>query len=203
MRVARRALLPPCLRDGSSDCTTEPGDNRAIPALRIGWRFIRGLGTTGLTTLQHARAQRPFSGIDDVIRRTRMERGNAIALARGGAFAAWEPDHRKAAWMALRAAGDTLPLAPAREPTLETRPMSRKARVLLDYFTTGLSLDGHPMEAFRRKYDRLGIESSESLKQVRHGETVLVSGLVIARQKPQTAKGTVFLLLEDEFGTST
>ncbi len=193
-------LKPPCLRDGSSDCTTEPADDPARPALRIGWRFIRGLGTKGLTALQMARAQQPFASIEDVIRRTRMERSNAMALARGGAFAAWEPDPRRASWIALRASGDTLPLAPAREAVIIPRPMSRKARVLLDYFSTGLCLDGHPMEAFRRKFTRLGIESSESLQQVRHGETVLVSGLVIARQRPQTAKGTVFLLLEDEFG---
>ena len=193
-------LLPPCLRDGSSDCTTEPGDDPSRPALRIGWRFIRGLGPTGLTALQLARAERPFISIADVIRRTRMERSNAIALARGGAFAAWESDPRRASWTALRAAGDTLPLAPARDTMVEPRPMSRKSRVLLDYFATGLCLDGHPMEAFRRKFTKLGIESSESLQHVKHGEKVLVSGLVIARQRPETAKGTVFLLLEDEFG---
>ena len=79
-----------------------------------------------------------------MVRRARLERAGAIAVAQGGAFAAWEPDRRKAAWEALRAAGDTMPLAPAHEAALDTRPMSRHRRILLDYFATGFCLDGHP-----------------------------------------------------------
>ena len=193
-------LRPPCLRDGLRDCTVETATNPAIPALRVGWRFIRGLGDRHLDMLERAQHAAPLQGIADVVKRAGLDRTASIALAQGGAFAAWEPDRRKAAWEALRAAGDTMPLAPAHEAALDPRPMSRHRRILLDYFATGFCLDGHPMEALRKKLDRLGVADSRSILSVPDRETVVVSGLVIARQRPQTANGTVFLLLEDEHG---
>lgn len=193
-------LKPPCLRDGSRDCTTEPGANPDVPVLRVGWRFVRGLGDRHLDALEGAHGARPFAGIGDVVRRAGLDRAASIALAQGGAFAAWEPDRRKAAWEALRVAGDTMPLAPAHEAALDPRPMSRHRRILLDYFATGFCLDGHPMEALRKKLDRLDVKDSRSVLDVPNRETVVVSGLVIARQQPQTANGTIFLLLEDEHG---
>ncbi len=122
-----------------------------------------------------------------------------IALAEAGAFAAWEPDRRRAAWEGLRAAGDTMPLAPAHEAVLDTRPMSRTQRILLDYFANGFCLDGHPMESLRDRLQKLGVDDSASLRDIPSGE-VVVSGLIIARQRPESANGTVFLLLEDEHG---
>ena len=193
-------LRPPCLAAGGRDCTAERDADPRNPALRIGWRFIRGLGSAGLDALEVAQRERPFAGIADVVRRAGLERIAAIAVAQGGGFAAWEPDRRKAAWEALRAAGDTMPLAPAHEAALDTRPMSRHRRILLDYFATGFCLDGHPMEALRKKLDRLGVRDSRTILEAGNRETVVVSGLVIARQQPQTANGTVFLLLEDEHG---
>ena len=193
-------LRPPCLRDGSRDCTTEPGDNPAIPALRVGWRFIRGIGAKHLDALVGARHASPLLGIADTVRRAELDRAASIAIAQSGAFTAWEPDRRRAAWEALRAAGDTMPLAPAHEAALDTTPMSRNRRILLDYFATGFCLDGHPMEALRKKLNRLDVKNSRSVLGMPNRETVVVSGLVIARQQPQTANGTVFLLLEDEHG---
>jgi error-prone DNA polymerase len=193
-------LRPPCLRDGFRDSTSEPDVDPAKPALRVGWRFIRGIGSAALDALEAAQQAAPFRSIADVVQRTHLERTNAIALAQGDAFAAWEPDRHRAAWEALRAAGDTMPLAPARDAALATRTMSRHERIFLDYFAMGFCLDGHPMEALRRKLDRLGVQESRSLTDVAHRETVVVSGLIIARQRPQTANGTVFLLLEDEHG---
>jgi error-prone DNA polymerase len=193
-------LQPPCLCHGFRDCTTETGVDPAKPALRIGWRFIRGLGDRHLDALERAQRAAPLQGIADAVQRAGLDRTAAIAIAQSGAFAAWEPDRRRAAWEALRAAGDTMPLAPAHETALDTRPMSRHRRILLDYFATGFCLDGHPMEALRRKLDRLGVHESRSILDVPDRESVLVSGLVIARQRPQTANGTVFLLLEDEHG---
>jgi error-prone DNA polymerase len=193
-------LLPPCLRDGQRDCTTVAVENEARRALRVGWRFVRGVGTHCLDRLEAAREAAPFRSIADVVVRSGLERTSAAALARADAFAAWEPDRRRAAWEALRAAGDTMPLAPAPDVVLTTRPLSRHHRILLDYFSTGFCLDGHPMEVLRERLERLRVHHSESIRFCRDGETVLVAGLVIARQRPSTAKGTVFLLLEDEYG---
>lgn len=193
-------LLPISLRDGARDCTVETTDDAALPALRIGWRFARGIGDRQLDALDAALRDGPFTGIADVVRRGALERTSVVALARADAFGAWEPDRRLAAWKALRVVGDTLPLAPAHEGEFVPKPLSRHHRILLDYFANGFCLDGHPMEGVRAQLVHLGVDDSASIRQRKPREKVLVAGLVIARQRPQTAKGTVFLLLEDERG---
>jgi error-prone DNA polymerase len=204
---AKRAgvvVVGPCLRDGLSDCTVEPmaPERPGGPEvrLRIGWRFVRSMGEKGLAALTEAREAGPFIDIGDVVRRTRLGRADAIAQARAGAFGAWEPDRRKAAWEALRHVGDVLPLAPARPVSIEPRPLARTETVFLDYFATGMSLIGHPMEHLRGRLDRAGARSSRDLVSARHGEQVLVGGLVVARQRPESANGVMFILMEDEFG---
>ncbi|HEX2168127.1 MAG TPA: hypothetical protein VHG09_12915, partial [Longimicrobiales bacterium] len=73
-------------------------------------------------------------------------------------------------------------------------------RIFLDYLATGICVDGHPMEHMRERLNALGVCSSADLEHHPPGSRILVSGLVVARQHPATAKGTVFVLLEDEFG---
>ena len=190
----------PCLAAGSADCSAEETADPAKPALRLGWRFIRGFGDKSLHALGAARAERSFDGISDVVRRARLTRADATALARAHAFAAWEPDRRRAAWQALRAVGDTLPLAPSRSDRFEPRPIEHHAGVVADYNALGLSVSGHPMERFRPWLRKIGARDSAELQQCRHGTLVIIAGLVIVRQRPQSAKGTVFILLEDEHG---
>jgi error-prone DNA polymerase len=192
--------LPPCMRDGDWECTTEPTDNPDRPALRIGWRHIRGLGEKSLEELKAARGWDRFTSIDDVIQRAKLQRADALHLARAGAFGAWEPDRRRAAWVAMRAVGDSLPLAPARITPYNPRPLTRDELIFLDYFSVGISVDGHPMEHLREKLRNAGVLDSRQLEQLRGGESITTAGLVTIRQQPQSAKGTVFLLMEDEFG---
>ena len=108
----------PCLRDGDWECTIEDTEVREQPAFRIGWRHVRGIGESALDALRAARdpaaGGRPFTSIADVVVRATLDSRTAGALARAGAFGAWEPDRRRAGWEALRVAGDRLPLAPAR-----------------------------------------------------------------------------------------
>ncbi|HEV2147129.1 MAG TPA: hypothetical protein VGR37_06985, partial [Longimicrobiaceae bacterium] len=117
-----------------------------------------------------------------------------------GAFEAFEPGRRRAAWEALRAAGDLLPLAPARRLPFDPRELEGPELVFLDYLATGICTHGHPMEHLRPRLRAAGILSSAELPEVGKGEKVLVSGLIVARQHPATSKGTVFVLLEDESG---
>lgn len=193
-------LRPPCLRHGGRDCTIEPAASGPHPALRLGWRFVRGMGTQHLDALERAQHAAPFQSIADVVHRGALDQSAAAALARAGALTAWEPDRRRAAWEALRAIGDTMPLAPACETSFTPQPMSERHRRLLDYFANGFCLDGHPMQDLREQLQRWGVEDSASLTARKHRDTVVVCGLIIARQQPTTAKGTIFLLLEDEHG---
>lgn len=169
-------------------------------ALRIGWRHIRGLGEKTREQLQQAREDGPFESIADVVKRANLTRADALHLARAGAFEAFEPGRRKAAWEALRAAGDLLPLAPARMLPFDPMELSGQELVFLDYLATGISVNGHPMQYLRARLSDAGVASSRDMEAYRDGERIVIAGLVVARQHPETAKGTVFLLLEDEFG---
>ncbi len=189
----------PCARDGDWECTVEETADPGRPALRIGWRHIRGVGTRALEALRAGRAGGPFRSIEDVIRRSSLGRTEALGLAQAGAFTAWQPDRRRAAWEALRAVGDALPLAPADATPHDPRPLDRTELIFLDYATTGVSLHGHPMEHVRDRLRAAGALDSAQLARRRRRE-VLVGGLVTIRQRPATANGTIFLLLEDEHG---
>ncbi len=198
---------PPCLRHGQWECTLEPPEPGqrapaapAHPAVRIGWKHIRGLGEAARGRLQGAAAQGPFTAVADVVRRASLSRADALHLARAGAFEAFEPGRRRAAWEALRAAGDTLPLAPARHLPLDPREMEDRELVFLDYLATGICTDGHPMEHVRPRLLDHGVVGSADFETLPDGSPVVMAGLVVARQHPATAKGTVFLLLEDEHG---
>ena len=193
-------VRPPCLRDGEWDSTLEETADPARPAVRVGWRQIRGMGAKARDALREAHAAGPFRSIEDLVRRTGFGRAEALHLARAGALEAWEPGRHAAAWEALRAAADTLPLAPAHRLPFRARELEGAERIFLDYLATGISVAGHPVQHLRPRLRRLGALSSADLPRERAGSHVLVAGLVVARQHPSTAKGTVFVLLEDEWG---
>jgi len=193
-------VRPPCLLQGEWECTLEETGDSARPALRIGWRLIRGMGEKARERLRRSRAEGPFRSIEDVIRRALLGRAEALHLARAGALEAFEPGRYAAAWEALRAAGDLLPLAPARRLPFRPEELQGMERIFLDYLATGICVEGHPMEHLRVRLHAAGVASSRELSEYDEGSRVVVSGLVIARQHPATARGTVFLLLEDEFG---
>lgn len=190
----------PCLKVGAWDCTLEETGDPARPAVRIGWRHIRGMGERTRGRLQEAHARGPFHSVEDVVRRAGLTRSEALHLARAGAFEAFEAGRRRAAWEALRATGDVLPLAPARRLPFEPAELEGQELIFLDYLATGICTHGHPIEHLRERLAGVGVASVRDLDDQPQGSNVVVAGLVVARQHPATAKGTVFLLLEDEFG---
>ena len=213
-------VLGPCLATGDWECTVEPAsshprdafgtqdaarrteerESKTFVALRIGWQLVNGIADKVVEALKAARAESPFVSIADVVRRGRLNRGEALALARAGAFSGWAADRRHAAWEALRATGDVLPLAPASTALHDPPPLARERRILIDYHAMGLSLEGHPMELLRERLQRGGAIDSRDLERLDDGRTIAIGGLVTVRQRPETAGGTIFLLLEDEFG---
>ena len=196
-------VLPPCLASGSWECmiVAKAGPERSEgQALLIGWKFVRGIGSIVIDRLKAAHEVRPFSSIEDVVRRARLDRGESLGFARAGAFSHWAPDRRHAAWEALRAAGDILPLAPGTTTMHEPAPISNDRLVLLDYNSVGLSLNGHPMDIARARLKKVGAVDSRDIEEIPSGRIVTVAGLVTIRQRPSTAGGTIFLLLEDEHG---
>jgi error-prone DNA polymerase len=201
---------------GASNDAANGAHARKAPAVRLGLRSVRGLGATARDRLELALAQGPFTSIEDVVRRSGLDQRGLRHLAEAGAFDALlpqEPDvrqRRAALWALLEAArGDAGPLAPRRravgaEAAAYVAPLPAMTRVELteaDYRMTGISLAGHPMSHVRPILEPNGVRSARDLsRNGRDGERVATAGLVICRQRPGTAKGFVFLTLEDETG---
>ncbi|MCC7054862.1 MAG: PHP domain-containing protein [Gemmatimonadaceae bacterium] len=181
----------------------------AAPAVRLGVRSVRGLGAAARGKLEAALTEGAFSDVGDVVRRTKLDRRALRLLAESGAFDgmfAHEPlatRRRRALWEVLAAVrGDAGPLAPpVMLPDAALPHMSMADLTEADYRVTGVSLNGHPMRHLRPLLQPNGIRTARDIQQNgRDTEQVAIAGLVICRQRPSTAKGFVFLSLEDETG---
>jgi error-prone DNA polymerase len=179
-------------------CAIEPDG-----AVRLGLRYVRGLREEAGQRLEAERRRRPFASMDDLVKRGELRRDEVAQLARVGALASLAPERRAALWEAERAgrpAGALYEHLPApREPS-PLRPMAAAERLIADYEGTGLTLGPHPMAFRRGRLGRMGVSRAADLAAFRHGAWVKVAGAVVVRQRPGTAKGFVFLNLEDETG---
>ncbi|CUH40390.1 Error-prone DNA polymerase [Jannaschia seosinensis] len=188
------------------DCTLEPVAPKLF-ALRLGFRQLSGLGKEELGRLVAAR-DAPFSGVEDLRRRTGLSKRAIEILAAADAFRSAGQDRRQALWdaKAIRSApalplfthGDAPDVGTEPKHTLPEMPMNE--HVVADYQTARLSLKAHPMSFMRRAMDRGGYTRSDRLRSLRFNQKVSVAGLVLIRQKPGSAKGVCFTTLEDEAG---
>ncbi len=187
-------LLPVCVHASEWDCTV-PTEHQ----LRTGLRLVRGLRED---TVRRIERFRPFTSIDDLAARTHAGTRDLTLLAQSGALDVLEPDRRQAIWLARVPRLDGL-LEGADAPTRRGRfkKLSRLEQLKLDFFTTGVSVNDHPMKLWRPKLPP-HVKSSAQVNGGRDGEKVTAAGMVICRQRPGTAKGIVFMTLEDELGFS-
>jgi error-prone DNA polymerase len=155
-----------------------------------------------------ARNRRHFTSLEDFARDTGLPKRALILLADADAFRSIGLDRRAALW-AVRRLPDDVPLplfetAAAREqPDEEAKPlpsMPLPEHVVADYQTIRLSLKGHPMEFLRAKFAREGVIACSSVSDARDKQYVRCAGVVLVRQRPGSAKGVVFMTLEDETG---
>jgi error-prone DNA polymerase len=174
-------------------------------ALRLGFHLIRGLGEAQRKGLEAAIAQGPFEDVLAFARRTRLERETLENLAIAGAFAPWYTSRREAMW-ALRgldereARGELGALMEVDEPSVTFEAPTPKRLVAFDLWSTGVTPLGQVMEHFREFLASQGVIPAAKLPQQPRNGACRVGGLVITRQRPGTAKGFVFLTLEDETG---
>ncbi|MGB7219083.1 MAG: error-prone DNA polymerase [Vicinamibacterales bacterium] len=162
-----------------------------------------------------------FTSLDDLVARADVRRDELVTLADIGALNAFGYDRRSALWQAERAVrpsgelfeevpGTFAPshdgtLAPSHRRTVAPcplKPMTEAERLAADYTGTGLTIGRHPMALRREELAARGVLRAVDLRALRHGRRVRVAGLVITRQRPGTAKGFVFLTLEDETGVA-
>jgi error-prone DNA polymerase len=196
---------------GASDTPTPlppPASGRGSFALRLGLRQIDGLRSADVERLV---AARPYASVEELRSRGRVPVPAIQRLAAADAFRSMGLDRRAALWdsRALKQAPD-LPLfayAKARDEGSESAPaqlpaMPLSEHVVNDYQTIRLSLKAHPMRFLRDHYARQKFVTADRLKMVRDGKRLSIAGLVLIRQRPGSAKGVVFITIEDETGVA-
>jgi error-prone DNA polymerase len=185
------------------DCTLEACDaNLGGFALRMGLRYVKGLGETDWESIAHGRHSAPFISIDDFIRRTTLNEGVLGTLAEAGAFDGLDIDRRTGLWKIRRLARsreESLSL-PARETTPLFESLNSFEEVKWDYYTTSHSPRRHPLAPMRASLTQQRLPDARKVASMKNGEKVRYAGLVICRQRPGTAGGVVFMTLEDETG---
>jgi len=174
-------------------------------ALRLGFHLVRGLGEAQQKRLEGAIAEGPFADVLAFAQRTQLQRETLENLAIAGAFAPWYSSRREAMW-ALRgidereARGELGALMDVDEPSVDFEPVAPKRLAAFDLWSTGITPAGHVMEHFRELLAAQRVVPAARLRELPRNGTCRVGGLIITRQRPGTAKGFVFLTLEDETG---
>ena len=196
-------VLPARVDASDWDCTLE-GENRATggdpPAVRLGLRLVKGLGEEVGRRIERSRHEQAFAGIQDLVTRARVDQNEVEALANAGALAGFGLARREAMWK-VRAPREQGLFAGMElgDPMPELAPLSRAEQLVLDYETIGVAVGDHAMNVVRRSLPE-PFKRSHDLASMPHGARVSTAGLVICRQRPQTASGVVFVTLEDETG---
>jgi error-prone DNA polymerase len=192
------------------NCTIEhtlKGDKDA-PCLRIGFRYVRGMREAAAGKIVSERQSHSFLGIEDLVRRVpELRKAELVTLSEIGALnPLGNGMHRRSAlWQVERAARPGGPLLDAIPEQLELSPlrrMSDEERLIADFHGASMSTGPHPMSYCREELAKQQVKRACDLPRLRDGEYTRVAGCVIARQRPGTAKGFVFLSLEDETGIS-
>ncbi len=176
------------------------------PAVRLGLRMVAGFTEATAHRIEAARAQASFDNVDDLARRAGLQTHELQALARADALSSLAGHRREQLWTA---SGHEVGRALLREaPVVEgvkDQPQLAEApegeAIVLDYAATGLTLRRHPLALLREQLARKGWRSAAQLAPMRDKTRTRACGIVTMRQQPETAKGVVFVTLEDETGS--
>jgi error-prone DNA polymerase len=189
-------VRPVCINASQWDCTLEGG------AVRLGLRMTKSLAATDAAAIVANRGA-GYVSVADVWRRAKIALAALERVAEADGFGGLGLDRRGALW-ALRGLGEApLPLFAAtetREPAVNLTPMTAGRVVVEDYQSTGLSLRRHPVAFLREDLAGRGILPCSALPALRDGRRLVVAGIILVRQRPGSAKGVIFITLEDETG---
>ncbi|MGQ3053015.1 MAG: error-prone DNA polymerase [Roseateles sp.] len=182
------------------DCTLE--DIEYAPAVRLGLRLVQGLKEASAQRIVQARVQSYFESAEELARFAQLEHQDLRQLAAADALRSLSGHRRQQVWdaAALRRPPELLRQAPVDEPVLELEAAAEGEEVVWDYRTLGLTLRSHPMKLLRPKLLQRRFLTAEQLLKTRDGQPVHYCGIVTLRQQPETAKGVIFVSLEDETG---
>ncbi|CAM3070913.1 MULTISPECIES: error-prone DNA polymerase [Sphingomonas] len=191
------------------DCTLEEGRGR-YKAVRLGLRMARDLANADAAAIVTARGDRPYTSIEEIQRRAGVGRGALDRIGDADGFGSLGADRRSGLWAVKGLGSAALPLFAAAderagklrdeaiEPTVILAEMGEGAEVVEDYRASGLSLRAHPVAFLRDELKTRRMITCEQLRTTRDGRWIELAGLVLVRQKPGSAKGVMFITLEDE-----
>lgn len=185
------------------DSTLALRDGQHQPAVRLGLRLVSGLGDDAALRIERARREHgPFAHPQDLAHRARLSQQDMQHLAAADALTSLAGHRRQQVWQAsaLHAMPALLQGSLLPEDELALPEAAEGEEVLWDYAATGLTLRRHPLALLRPRLARLGLLTARQLDAVKAGRFAKACGIVTGRQKPQTAKGTLFVTLEDETG---
>jgi error-prone DNA polymerase len=204
-------VRPVCVNASAWDCTIERSGERL--AVRLGMRMAKGLVQEHAEKVIGQRGD-GYASVADVWRRAAVPVAALERLGEADGFSGLGVDRRQALW-AIRGLGEpALPLLAGlgghsthpkgegirKEPAVTLRPMTEGGEVVEDYQAVGLSLRNHPVAFLRGALRARGMIECQSLLTVKPGRRVIVPGIVLVRQRPGSAKGVMFITLEDESG---
>ena len=200
-------VLPVDVAVSDWDNTLEGGhvrrgvDDGGQPSLRLGFRQVGGLSEDAGKAIMAARAQRPFADVRDLCQRARLDEKARTALAEAGALQSLAGHRHAARWAVagIERQRPLLPGSPDEEAIILPAPTVGED-VTSDYRMTGLTLGAHPLSLLRERLRRQRVVDSRQLRGLPHGRGAFAAGIVTQRQRPATAKGTIFVTLEDEHG---
>ena len=206
-------VRPVCINASRWDCSLEPSRNRYL-AVRLGLRMVKGLVNSDAARIVAIRADEPFRSVEELWRRVRVPVSALERLAEADAFGSLGLSRRQALWAIRALRNEALPLFAAAddranrlepeiiEPDVKLVPMRAGSEVVEDYRSVGLTLRRHPVAFLREELARQSVMSCADLATTRDGRRVTLAGIVLVRQKPGSAKGVLFITIEDESGTA-
>ena len=182
--------------------TLEPASS-GRPAVRLGLNLVRGLNFDNAEEIEAARAVRAFTDLNDMALRSGLKRDQLQALAAANSLAPLVGNRRQALWQALVSTPEKGLLKQTRvaEEELLLDTPSEGENLLNDYSSMGLTLGRHPLALLRPRLNAQRFMAAEVLNTYSNGRLARACGIVTVRQRPGTAKGVVFVTLEDETGT--
>jgi len=200
----------PCtLESGSPPSAREGGPSTVAPQVRVGLRYAAGLRQESAEALVAQRASRPFASLEDMTARVPLRRDELDNLAELGALSGLPGaarERRAALWQVSSLERDSRSLFAGRPAYANSgsplSPLTPMETTLADYRLSGLTTGPQVMSHLRSQLAKRGLLSAREVRQASNGRWVRTAGHVIVRQRPGSAKGFVFLTLEDETGTS-
>ncbi len=206
-------VRPVCINASRWDCTLEPTDEEGRLAVRLGLRMVKGLDNKEMGDFLAARGEAPFASVDDLWRRTELASDTLVRLAEADAFRpSLGLSRREALWTIRGLRDESLPLFSAAaereaaalpeltEPVVALRPMATGGEVVEDYGRVGLTLRAHPVSFLRESLAHRRLLSCADATRLRDRQKVETAGIVLVRQQPGSAKGVIFVTIEDETG---